>query len=187
MVARRSTDRKCKTTLIVAPVALLKQWEREIQQKLKPSPRHTLSTFIFHGDKRHTTFERLRTFDVVLTTYGEESYPFTYILAEDFFPCLLLLIGTLASELKRREDVLMKKRANPNWRPTGREDSLPLLGDECKWYRVILDEAQWIKNKSTKQAQAVSQLQALTRFCMTGTPMSKLLLKPLRRCNFLGY
>ncbi|CAD6571524.1 MAG: hypothetical protein ASARMPRED_004625 [Alectoria sarmentosa] len=106
MVARRSTDRKCKTTLIVAPVALLKQWER-----------------------------------------------------------------TLASELKRREDVLMKKRANPNWRPTGREDSLPLLGDECKWYRVILDEAQWIKNKSTKQAQAVSQLQALTRFCMTGTPM----------------
>ena len=67
----------------------------------------------------------------------------------------------------------MKKRVNPNWRATGKEDSLPLLGDECKWYRVILDEAQWIKNKSTKQAQAVSQLQALTRFCMTGTPMSK--------------
>lgn len=148
MVARRSTDRKCKTTLIVAPVALLKQWEREIQQKLKPGPRHTLTTFIFHGDKRHTTFERLRTFDVVLTTYG-----------------------TLASELKRREDIVMKKRANANWRPSGREDNLPLLGDECKWYRVILDEAQWIKNKSTKQAQAVSQLQALTRFCMTGTPM----------------
>lgn len=148
MVARRSTDRKCKTTLIVAPVALLKQWEREIQQKLKPSPRHTLTTFIFHGDKRHTTFERLRTFDVVLTTYG-----------------------TLASELKRREDIASRKKDNPNWRPTGREDNLPLLGDECKWYRVILDEAQWIKNKSTKQAQAVSQLQALTRFCMTGTPM----------------
>ena len=71
MVARRSTDRKCKTTLIVAPVALLKQWEREIQQKLKPGPRHTLTTFIFHGDKRHTSFERLRTYDVVLTTYGE--------------------------------------------------------------------------------------------------------------------
>lgn len=69
----------------------------------------------------------------------------------------------------------MKKRGNANWIPTGREDNLPLLGDECKWYRVILDEAQWIKNKSTKQAQAVSQLQALTRFCMTGTPMSKLL------------
>lgn len=73
MVARRSTDRKCKTTLIVAPVALLKQWEREIQTKLKPAPRHTLSVFIFHGDKRHTSFDRLRSFDVVLTTYGEAS------------------------------------------------------------------------------------------------------------------
>lgn len=93
-------------------------------------------------------------------------------------------LGTLASELKRRDDILMKKRANPNWRATGREDSLPLLGDECKWYRVILDEAQWIKNKSTKQAQAVSQLQALTRFCMTGTPMSKLLRNPLCLYHF---
>ena len=77
MVARRSTDRKCKSTLIVAPVALLKQWEREIQTKLKPGPRHTLTTFIFHGEKRHTSFERLRTYDVVLTTYGERPVTFS--------------------------------------------------------------------------------------------------------------
>ena len=77
MVARRSTDWKCKSTLIVAPVALLKQWEREIQTKLKPGPRHTLTTFIFHGEKRHTSFERLRTYDVVLTTYGERPVTFS--------------------------------------------------------------------------------------------------------------
>ena len=101
---------------------------------------------------------------------------------------LTVLAGTLASEFKRREDIVMKKRANPNWMPTGREDSLPLLGDECKWYRVILDEAQWIKNKSTKQAQAVSKLQALTRFCMTGTPMSKLFRNPSRlECRFPSF
>lgn len=88
MVARRSTDRKCKTTLIVAPVALLKQWEREIQTKLKPSPRHTLNVFIFHGDKRHTTFERLRTFDVVLTTYGETSYPSGIHRRQDYLTML---------------------------------------------------------------------------------------------------
>ena len=81
--------------------------------------------------------------------------------------------------MKRREEIVVKRLGNPNYRPTGREDTLPLLGEESKWYRVILDEAQWIKNKSTKQAQAVSQLQALTRFCMTGTPMSKLLQKRL--------
>lgn len=71
MVARRSEDRSCKTTLIVAPVALLKQWEREIRQKLKPCPRHTLTTFILHGERRHITFERLRAYDAVLTTFGE--------------------------------------------------------------------------------------------------------------------
>lgn len=73
MATRRSVDRKCKTTLIVAPVSLLKQWEREIQKKLKPGPRHSLTTFILHGEKRHATFERLRTYDVVLTTYGEQT------------------------------------------------------------------------------------------------------------------
>ena len=87
MVARRSRNRECKTTLIVAPVALLKQWEREIQTKLKPGPRYTLSTFILHGDKRHTSFKRLQTFDVVLTTYGEASYFLKYILAEAVLPC----------------------------------------------------------------------------------------------------
>jgi len=37
--------------------------------------------------------------------------------------------------------------------------------------RVILDEAQSIKNKTTKSAKSVFELQALTRFCMSGTPM----------------
>lgn len=49
LVSRKSTDPKCKTTLIVAPVALLKQWEREIQKKLKPEEEHKLSTYIYHG------------------------------------------------------------------------------------------------------------------------------------------
>lgn len=65
----------------------------------------------------------------------------------------------------------MYKRANPNWRPSGKNDYLPLLGDECQWYRVIIDEAQCIKNKSTKAAIGASLLKAKTRFCMTGTPM----------------
>ena len=37
--------------------------------------------------------------------------------------------------------------------------------------RVILDEAQNIKNRATKSAKAVYELQSLTRFCMSGTPM----------------
>ena len=36
---------------------------------------------------------------------------------------------------------------------------------------VILDEAQCIKNRTTRAAKAASELQALSRFCMSGTPM----------------
>ena len=93
MVSRRSTDPSRKTTLIVAPVALMKQWEKEIRTKLKPDPAHRLTTFILHGTKRHTSWEKLRTFDVVLTTFG-----------------------TLSNEMNRKEGIDMRKRDNPNWR-----------------------------------------------------------------------
>ena len=148
MVSRRSTDPRRKTTLIVAPVALMKQWEREIQQKLKPGRENCLTCYILHGSNRQTTWEHLKTFDVVLTTFG-----------------------TLANEVKRKEGIDMAKRGNPNWRAMTKGDQLPLLGDECKWFRVIIDEAQCIKNKNTKAALGAASLQSLTRFCMSGTPM----------------
>jgi len=146
IVGQKSSDRACKTTLIVCPVALLKQWDREIRTKLKPG--HQLKVYTLHSEKRHVSWATLRTYDVVLTTFG-----------------------TLGTETKRREGIAMKQKANPNWRPTGRNDYLPLLGDQCTWYRVIIDEAQCIKNKNTKAAVGASLLQAKTRFCMTGTPM----------------
>lgn len=68
MVARKSTDRLCKTTLIVCPVALLKQWESEISTKLKAS--HALKVYTLHNEKRHIGWSTLRTNDVVLTTFG---------------------------------------------------------------------------------------------------------------------
>jgi SNF2 family DNA or RNA helicase len=160
MVSRKSNDRLRKTTLIVCPVGLLRQWEREIRIKLKPT--HQLKTYILHGEKRNVKWETLRTFDVVLTTFG-----------------------TLGTEYKRREVIEMAKRQNPNWRPTGKADHLPLLGDDSKWFRVIIDEAQCIKNKSTKAALGASHLQAIHRFCMTGTPMQNSINELYSLINFL--
>ena len=42
---------------------------------------------------------------------------------------------------------------------------------EVRWHWVILDEAQAIKNHSTRQSKAVRQLQASARFALTGTPI----------------
>ena len=144
IVTRKSTDPLLKTTLIVCPVGLLRQWEREIHKKLKPE--HQIKVYILHGDKRDIAWDSLRRFDVVLTTFG-----------------------TLGTEVKRKEDIARKKRGNPNWRPSGKGDLLPLIGDDCQWFRVIVDEAQCIKNKGTKAALGAFSLQALTRFCMTGS------------------
>jgi hypothetical protein len=62
LVARPSQDEKRKTTLIVAPVALLKQWEREINKKLKAD--HQLSVYIYHGPgKKAKSFADLAKYD----------------------------------------------------------------------------------------------------------------------------
>lgn len=66
MMSRQSPDR-IKTNLIVGPVALVKQWEVEIAKKVKKP--HRLSVFMLHG--KAATYEELRRFDVVLTTYGK--------------------------------------------------------------------------------------------------------------------
>ncbi len=45
------------------------------------------------------------------------------------------------------------------------------LYEEMNFSTVILDEAQHIKNESSKAAQSVKQLMAKHRFALTGTPM----------------
>lgn len=46
-----------------------------------------------------------------------------------------------------------------------------LYSPEFRWWRIILDEAHQIKNKNSKQAIAVFNLDADRRWCLTGTPL----------------
>lgn len=57
-----------KTTLVVAPLALIKQWEAEIADKIERS--HKLSVCLYHGTNRAKTAKSLGDYDVVITTYG---------------------------------------------------------------------------------------------------------------------
>ncbi|KAI0142912.1 SNF2 family N-terminal domain-containing protein [Xylariaceae sp. FL1272] len=56
-----------KTTLVVAPLALIRQWEAEIKEKVETS--HRLKVLVHHGPQRTKRFEDLRRYDVVITTY----------------------------------------------------------------------------------------------------------------------
>jgi hypothetical protein len=77
----------------------------------------------------------------------------------------------LGAEYKRQEEWRRKCDENQNLDRTIAKNKFVFLGDDSLWYRVILDEAQCIKNKNTKAALAACHLKALTRFCLTGTPM----------------
>ncbi|KAI0798158.1 SNF2 family N-terminal domain-containing protein [Abortiporus biennis] len=44
-----------------------------------------------------------------------------------------------------------------------------------KWYRVITDEAQFIRNRATRSSKAVAMLRAKYRWCLTGTPVTNTL------------
>lgn len=56
-----------KGTLVVGPLALIKQWEAEIKNRVTDS--HRLKVCVHHGPQRTKRFEDLRKYDVVITTY----------------------------------------------------------------------------------------------------------------------
>ncbi|KAM3543822.1 hypothetical protein ARSEF1564_003267 [Beauveria bassiana] len=147
MVTRRATSRP-KTNLIIGPLSLVRQWEEEINTKVSAS--HRMSVFVYHNKK--ATTDDLLTYDVVLTTYG-----------------------TIAAELKRL-DTFVKENATaqrePDYNSTEVALKFPLLHPtKAKYHRIILDEAQCIKNKETQTAKACHRLRATFRWCLTGTPM----------------
>jgi SNF2 family DNA or RNA helicase len=55
------------TTLVVAPLALIKQWESEIKSKVSES--HGLRVLVHHGASRTKSSLELKKYDVVITTY----------------------------------------------------------------------------------------------------------------------
>ncbi|POR34229.1 Putative ATP-dependent helicase C23E6.02 [Tolypocladium paradoxum] len=159
MLARPAISRP-KTNLIIGPLSLIRQWEEEISKKTKLS--HRMSVFIYHNKK--ATTEDLLKYDVVLTTYG-----------------------TIAAEYKRL-DKFMEENADRNIDFNDRANGFkfPLLHpNKAEFYRVILDEAQCIKNKDTKTAKACHRLRTTYRWCLTGTPMMNGVLELFSLVHFL--
>ncbi|KAI1113984.1 SNF2 family N-terminal domain-containing protein [Nemania sp. NC0429] len=64
-------------------------------------------------------------------------------------PIIFSTYATAAAEFRRGDNTLAK----------------------INWFRIILDEAHDIRNRSTKQFQAVTSIPALHRWCLTGTPI----------------
>ncbi len=118
--ALRRADGTRPPTLLVCPMSLVGNWQREAA-RFAPN----LSVYVHHGADRLAGEEltaRAADHDLVLTTYA--------ILARD--------------------------RAD--------------LG-EITWDRIVLDEAQNVKNAASRQAKATRGLPARHRIALTGTPV----------------
>lgn len=59
------------TTLIIAPVSVMSNWQQQIQRHVKPE--NCPSVLIYHGGKKMTAKE-LMEYDVVITSYGKLSH-----------------------------------------------------------------------------------------------------------------
>ncbi|SCU82750.1 LAMI_0C00738g1_1 [Lachancea mirantina] len=161
MIANKSPSSSCKTNLIVAPVAVLRVWDAELRAKIKREARLRVMIFGGAGGAKVTSYRDLLKHDVVLVSYQ-----------------------TLASELKKHwpqklkldnDDVKLSDVPNISamnaLKERGREYWSPFFCNESQFYRIILDEAQNIKNKKTKAATACCTLDATYRWALSGTPI----------------
>ncbi|WP_433757020.1 DEAD/DEAH box helicase [Nocardia sp. CA-135398] len=120
LVHERERTDGCGPTLLVSPMSVVGNWQREAQ-RFAPD----LRVLVHHGVGRKSGTEldeAVADADLVITTYS--------LLARD------------AAELARQQ-----------------------------WDRVVLDEAQHIKNAGTRQAKAARALPARHRLALTGTPV----------------
>lgn len=132
-------------TLIVCPVSVLNQWQEEITTRIKK--KYVPTVCIYHGPKRARNANALKKYDVVITTYS--------VLAKEY-PKILKDHPEYKSRKEEKLD-LPRRRSGPVC--------------QVSWHRVVLDEAQYVKNRGTDSWSAVMSLQAEKRWCLTGTPI----------------
>ncbi len=120
LLAERTEGERTPPTLLVCPMSLVGNWQREAA-RFAPG----LRVHVHHGAERlggAALRKAIRGSDLVLTTYA--------LAARD------------------REELA-----------------------SVQWGRVVLDEAQNVKNAATRQSQAVRAFRAPRRIALTGTPV----------------
>ncbi|XP_022642223.1 helicase-like transcription factor CHR28 isoform X2 [Vigna radiata var. radiata] len=177
-------------TLVVCPASVMRQWARELDEKVGDEK---LSVLVYHGGSRTKNHVELAKFDVVLTTYSivTNEVPKQPLVEDDDIEDKSGERFGLSSEFN------VKKRKKPfNGNKKGKKgrkgiDSSTECGSgplaKVGWFRVILDEAQTIKNHRTQVARACCSLRAKRRWCLSGTPIQNTIDDLYSYFRFLKY
>ncbi|KGB78750.3 hypothetical protein CNBG_4588 [Cryptococcus deuterogattii R265] len=134
-------DKVSQSTLIVCPLSVLGNWEKQIRDHVAPSQ---LTFYTYHGAAKGLTAKKLGGYDIVLTTYQT-------VAGED---------GTVPDI----DDTPLVKKPRLSTKKAG-----PLA--MINWKRVVADEGHQLKNPKTKMTVAFANLSAERRWVCTGTPI----------------
>ncbi|XP_047955007.1 helicase-like transcription factor CHR28 isoform X4 [Salvia hispanica] len=163
-------------TLIVCPTSVLRQWSEELFNKVTREA--DLSVLIYHGGSRIKDPLELAKYDVVITTYAIVSMevPKQPAVDENDDQFGTPFQGCSSSKKRKSLETASSKksaRSKKSKKQIDNELFETLSGPLAKvgWYRVVLDEAQTIKNHRTQVARACWGLRAKRRWCLSGTPI----------------
>ncbi|KAJ6379077.1 hypothetical protein OIU78_029157 [Salix suchowensis] len=162
-------------TLVVCPASVLRQWARELDDKVADGAK--LSVLVYHGGNRTRSPDELAKHDVVLTTYSivTNEVPKQPLVDEDEADDKSGEKHGISSEFsnnkkRKKSSKVSKKRGRKGMDSSSIDCDCGALA-RVSWSRVILDEAQTIKNHRTQVARACCSLRAKRRWCLSGTPI----------------
>ncbi|KAJ5579374.1 hypothetical protein N7450_008241 [Penicillium hetheringtonii] len=148
ITARPPTDPERHPCLIVAPKALMEQWRLEIARHVHPG-KYKLSVYTFHDRQRQIAWRDLSRYDIIITTFGTL---------------------TANHKILATADEMEQAGMDPDIVSIHRKRAI-LFTPKSKFHRIIVDEAQNIKNPGAKSNKACCAVDATHRWCLTGTPM----------------
>ncbi|KAE9389305.1 hypothetical protein BT96DRAFT_946980 [Gymnopus androsaceus JB14] len=155
-------------TLVVCPLALVGQWADEIERMTEG-----LKVVKHQGTARTSDPKVLRRAHVVITTYDTLKSEFGAFNPAEGKPKAKANSKKVASSEDDSDSEAeyfgrsLKKNAPKKKSTKAKKEAL----FHIQWFRVILDEAHNIKNKTTAAAKACYALEAKFRWALTGTPM----------------
>ncbi|KAI5817233.1 SNF2 family N-terminal domain-containing protein [Pyronema omphalodes] len=155
-----------RTTLVVAPVALLHQWAEEIDKHITAA--HKFKVHVYHGSGKTKikTVNDLKDIDVLLCSYS----------------------AVMASWPKEATEKVKKKmNAEQMDRYEKEHFANRKLLHKTKFWRIILDECHYIKNHTGRTSKGCQNLEAVHKWALSGTPIQNKLWDVFGTLVFLGH
>ncbi|CAN7120454.1 unnamed protein product [Brassica rapa subsp. narinosa] len=164
--------------LVVCPTSVMRQWGDELRKKVTSEA--NLSVLVYHGSGRTKDPHELAKYDVVVTAYSIVSMevPKQPLVDDEDEEKDDVRNGEgaaagLCPNKKRKYPPDSQKKSSKKKKRLDRASVEAQSGALAKvsWFRVVLDDAQSIKNHKTQVARACWGLRAKRRWCLSGTPI----------------